>query len=328
VSTTWLLSTIGKRGYIAQYLRHADPLARIIGTGNAAFTPGFAACDRSFLMPDIGHADYIPAILDLIERERVEAILTFSDPDVMALATHRDAFLARSVRCYFPTRTVAHNCFDKLATAQWASDCGIRAPRTFLDPQEAAAAVGFPLIRKPRFGSASVGMKVVPSSRKLLPPEGDQTEYIYQERIVGDEVNVELCADDHGHLMGLSCWRKLLSRHGETELAVTTRRQDLIDYGLHLASHLKLSGPCDIDIIDRNGELVLIEVNTRFGGGYPVSHLAGAGFLELLVRSQRGERPPLHTGFADNIYMMKSLHPFGGPVNTMSDLFRVQQRPD
>ena len=46
----------------------------------------------------------------------------------------------------------------------------------------------------------------------------------------------------------------------------------------------------DVDVIDRDGELFLIEFNMRFGVRYPVSQLAGAGFPELLVRAQRGKR--------------------------------------
>lgn len=89
---------------------------------------------------------------------------------------------------------------------------------------------------------------------------------------------------------GGAYWRKLISRNGETELAATLRRQDLLDLGLTLAEKVAIVGPCDVDVIDRDGELFLIEFNMRFGVRYPVSQLAGAGFPELLVRAQRGKR--------------------------------------
>ena len=73
-------------------------------------------------------------------------------------------------------------------------------------------------------------------------------------------------------------------------MAATLRRQDLLDLGLTLAEKVAIVGPCDVDVIDRDGELFLIEFNMRFGVRYPVSQLAGAGFPELLVRAQRGKR--------------------------------------
>ena len=110
--------------------------------------------------------------------------------------------------------------------------------------------VGLPLIRKPRFGSGSAGVAVIRDEAELVPGRHDSTEYLYQELIVGEEVNIELCSDLAGRPMGVSCWRKLISRNGETELAVTIRRQELIDLGFRLAEGLPIVGPCDVDVID------------------------------------------------------------------------------
>jgi carbamoyl-phosphate synthase large subunit len=124
--------------------------------------------------------------------------------------------------------------------------------------------------------------------------------------------------------MGVSVWKKLASRNGETELAVTVRDEALMEHGLSLGQKARIIGPCDIDLICRDGQYFLIEFNMRFGGGYPVSQLAGARFLELLVRAQRGEAPQLHTGFADGIFMMKALRPFGGPIAEANALFAAK----
>jgi carbamoyl-phosphate synthase large subunit len=321
VKTKWLFSTIGKRAYIADYLREADPSAHIVGTGGTLFTPGFTSCDETVLMPDIKSPEYADAVRRLVVEHEIDAILSFTDPDVAALSELRGELAAQGVSCFFPGREVAQMGYDKLETAAWAKRYGFTAPRTMLDPQQALDEIGLPLIRKPRRGSASAGVSPVYRHSELFPPESDDTEYIYQELITGEEVNVELCGDLLGRPMGISVWKKLLSRNGETELAVTTRDQALIAYGLLLGDRARIIGPCDIDIINRDGELFLIEFNMRFGGGYPVSQLAGAGFLNLLVRAQRGDTPELHTGFADRIFMMKSLRPFGGPMSEAESFF-------
>ena len=323
--TKWLLSTIGKRGYIADYLREADPEIYIVGSGNVVFTPGFTSCDETVLMPEIADPSYPDAIREVVASRKIDAILSLSDPDVAALAQLRVELAGRGVSCFFPDAETARMGFDKLETARWAAAHGVRVPRTFLSGEEALRTVGLPLIRKPRFGSGSAGVAVIRDESELLPNRHDSTEYIYQELIVGQEVNLELCSDLTGRPMGVSCWRKLISRNGETELAVTIRRQDLIDLGLTLAGKAAIVGPCDVDVIDRDGELFLIEFNMRFGGGYPVSQLAGAGFPELLVRAQRGEQPALRTDFEDEIFMMKTLRPFGGRMSDAAARFLVDR---
>lgn len=323
MSVTWLFSTIGKRGYIADYFRQADPSVHIVGSGNNLFTPGYSSCDQAVLMPAIHDPEYLSKVREIVKSHKVDAILSFSDPDVANLSTIRQELAAQGVACFFPGHKTALLGYDKLETFRWAQEHGINVPFTTIDPDEALRKISFPLIRKPRFGSASVGVSVVYYSKDLLPTLGDTTEYIYQERVIGQEVNVELCGDLNGRVMSVSAWRKLISRNGETQLAVTTRRQDLIDKALEFGEKARIVGPCDVDLIDRDGQLFLIEFNMRFGGGYPVSHLAGANFPELLVRAQRGECPPLHTEYQDEIFMMKTLQPFGGSIGQAAEIFRV-----
>lgn len=321
MNVTWLFSTIGKRGYIADYLRQADPSVHIIGSGNNLFAPGFTSCNEAILLPAIHDPLYLPRVREIVQEHQVNAILSFSDPDVATLSTIREELAADGVACFFPGKETALFGYDKLETFHWAQKQGVHVPFTTNDPEVARKKIPFPLIRKPRFGSASVGVSVIYDTKDILPTLGDTTDYIYQERMIGQEVNIELCGDLDGRVMSVSAWRKLISRNGETQLAVTTRRQDLIDKALELGEKAKIIGPCDVDLIDCDGKLFLIEFNMRFGGGYPVSHLAGANFPEMLVRTQRGEYPPLHTEFQDEIFMMKTLQPFGGPMSQAEELF-------
>lgn len=321
MTTKWLFSTIGKRGYIAQYFRDADPSIHIIGSGRTKFTPGFSSCDETVLMPDIASEEYPEAVIEIVKRLKIDAILSFADPDVDRLSSIRPELTSAGVACFFPGQSVATMGFDKLKTFEWAQDNNVTVPKTVDDPRIAAEYLGLPLIRKPRFGSASFGVSVVRHQKDVAPPEGDNTQYIYQEFIEGTEVNLEICGDLDGRPIGVSAWRKLISRNGETELAVTIRRDDLIELGLSLGEKAGVIGPCDVDVIEREGRLYLIEFNMRFGGGYPVSHLAGADFPRLLMQVQRKEKPLLHTGFADEIFMMKTLHPFGGPMNQAEQIF-------
>ena len=83
----WLLSTVGKRGYIAEYLRAVEPGVHVTGTGRTAFTAGFASCDASRLVPDIGSDNYLSAVQELVRMADVDAMLSFADPDVHRLSS-------------------------------------------------------------------------------------------------------------------------------------------------------------------------------------------------------------------------------------------------
>ena len=322
MAARWLLSTIGKRGYVADYLREADPHAHIIGTGSTMYTPGFRRCHESFLVPEIGNPSYLDAVRSLIREHNINAVLSFTDPDVHRLSSIRKELADAGVACFFPGPQLATMGFDKYETYRWAVAQGINTPATYLDPDLAVRELGLPLVRKPRFGSASFGFEII-TRRKGLVREGNETEMIYQELLEGEEINLELCGDLDGRLIGLSCWHKLDSRRGETELAVTTRRPDMIEYGRDLATVARIPGPSDVDVFDVAGVKFLVEFNMRFGGGYPVSHLAGANFPGLMTSIVHGESPSLSMPFAPDIVMMKELQPFGGNLEDVQQIFRI-----
>jgi carbamoyl-phosphate synthase large subunit len=318
----WLFSTIGKRGYLAEYFRAADPSVYVIGSGRTIFTPGFASCNENVIVPEIKAPEYLDAVRKLVQDYEISAIISLADPDVDKLSTIRTELAASGVSCFFPDRNVARMGYDKWETAQWAIHNDVHIPVTACNPTMAAEHIKLPMIRKPRFGSASVGVSVIRNACDIAPPAGDTTQYIYQEFIDGVEVNIEFCGDLTGNPVAISAWKKIVSRNGETELAVTTRRDDLIELGKSLCDKARIAGPCDVDVIERNGELHLIEFNMRFGGGYPVSYLAGANFPRLMLEIHSGKTPALDTSFKDEIFMMKSLRPFGGHIKDAPQIFR------
>ncbi|MGH9162819.1 MAG: ATP-grasp domain-containing protein [Vicinamibacteraceae bacterium] len=307
-----LFSCIGKRGYIADFFRrHLAPGDRIIGTGNTHWTPGFRACDAAFLMPDIVDERYVPEVLALCEREQIDALLSFSDPDVYRLSQVRPLLESRGVVPLIPAPEVAEIAYDKYHTFQFLSANGIVTPRTALTMADARD-FAFPVYVKPRRGSGSRDTFLARDQRELDAFFNYAPDMIIQERASGDEFDIEGCGNLDGVPLALCTWRKLQSRHGETEAAQTFRDPAVLDFAVRLARLLRVAGPMDIDLIRADDAFIVLEVNARFGGGYPVSHLAGADFPRILVDVIKGKCPALDLSFAADVVMMKQLEIIGG----------------
>lgn len=318
-----LFSCIGKRGYIADFFRQSlGPADRIIGTGNTRWTPGFQACDAAFLIPDIHDDNYVSAVLDLCERQQIDALLSFNDQDVYRLAKFRAEFQSRGVVPLLPSAHVAEIAHDKYRTFLFLSAKGIPTPRTALTLDDAAG-FQYPLYVKPRCGSGSHETFVVGNERELAFFFSYRPDMIIQEAAAGEELDIELCGDLEGRTVGLCTWKKYASRLGETERAETFRDQAVTDFALRLGEVFLATGPMDIDVIRHGQSLMVLEANTRFGGGYPVSHLAGADFPRLLIDLVRHGRAQPMFSFAPGVVMMKRLEPIGGCADAF---FRDQLR--
>lgn len=318
-----LFSCIGKRGYIAQLFRaHMAPGDRIIGTSNTRWTSGFSACDAGHLMPPISDPAYPDAVIELCRRERIDGLLSFFDMDVHRLSGLKEELTRMGVKCFIPGKEAADISFDKVRTAEFLREQGIPTPRTFteLGPVREAlrnGEIAYPLFVKPRRGFGSRNTFKVENDRQLEVLFGLEPDMIVQVALGGDAYDFDILNDLQGRPLSVVSWRKSLSRMGETEQAETVHDATLQDLGVRLATALGHAGPLDADLFMENGVASVLEINLRFGGGYPVSHFAGADFPGMIVRIVRGEDvAPRMGAYQAGVVMMKELHVMGGPAES------------
>lgn len=95
-----------------------------------------------------------------------------------------------------------------------------------------------------------------------------------------------------GSVEGLLGRRKLAMRHGETSAAVTVDNAPFQGLAAALNGVLGIRGTVDVDcLLTDDGTPHVIDINPRFGGGYPFSHIAGADVPNFLVASTAGVTP-------------------------------------
>ncbi|MBW4639636.1 MAG: ATP-grasp domain-containing protein [Gloeocapsa sp. UFS-A4-WI-NPMV-4B04] len=326
-----LFSCIGRRGYIAEYFRdYLEPNDRIIGTANSEWTSGFRACDLQAIMPDILNSDYIPTLITLCQEQKIDAILSFNDQDIDVLSQHLDEFRSFGVVPIIPSPLVNEICFDKYRTYLFLKEHGFDTPETYIDLENALSAIdtgklAFPLIVKPRCGSASHNVFTAHNINELKIFFNYAPNMLIQEMITGQEYGFDICNDLQGQVLAVVPKRKIAMRSGETDQAETCDTPSLIDLGLRLGQKLGHIGPLDVDLFVQGSKTFILELNPRFGGGYPVSHLAGAQFPQLILKMIKGETVQPQIGqFQSGVIMMKEYNVMGGKkVDFFRSIFKM-----
>jgi carbamoyl-phosphate synthase large subunit len=316
-----LFSCIGRRGYLAEYFRsHLSPDDRIIGTGNREWTSGFRNCDSAFIVPDIVSPNYIPTLIELCRDQKVDALLSFSDPDIDVISQHLNEFRSAGVVPIIPSPTANKICFDKYSTYLFLKERGFNKPQTYIDFEEAIKAINtgqlaFPLVVKPRHGSASCNLFIARNKKELDVFFHYVPDMLIQEMISGQDYGFDICNDLQGQVLSVVPRRKIAMRSGETDQAETSNDPILIELGLRLGKELGHIGPLDVDVFVQGSEVFILELNPRFGGGYPLSHLAGADFPRLILKMIKGEPVQPQIGqFQPGIIMMKEYNICGGKI--------------
>jgi carbamoyl-phosphate synthase large subunit len=322
-----LLSCIGRRGYLAHWFREAlggDGL--IVGTSNTRWTAGLAACDRAAIMPDVRSEAYVPTLLELCQAEGITGLLSFFDPDVDAIAGARDRFLEMGIIPVVPSAPVSAIALDKLATREFLDVHGFEAPKTFasLDAARLALEEGkvvLPLVVKPRYGFRSRDVFVARDEAELSVFAAYAPDMIMQERLTGEEHSLDVLNDLDGRVLSVVVKRKVLMRAGETDQAETIAHPAALTLGERLGRELGHVGPLDVDLFIDGDRLTVLELNTRFGGAYPASHMAGADFPRKIVAMLRGERVDRDLGaYEPGVAMMKDYSLLPGFEGEIIDL--------
>ena len=307
---------------------------KVIATDMQLSAPALQIADVKLQVPAVYADDYISRTLDICKRYSIDALISLNDLELPILAEQKARFDELGVKVIVSDPRVIDICFDKYKTAQWVEGLGLNAPKTYVTLEDAKKAlanreIAFPLFLKPRWGSGSIGLETVEDMEELndvyqllfkkikktiLATASVGEEYILiQEKLTGNEYGLDVMNDLDGNFIAVSVKQKLAMRAGETDKAVTVDLPEVRELGAIIGRNLGHVGNLDLDIMQRaNGDYCVLELNPRFGGGFPFSYEAGVNLPKAILMWLRGKKVPVEIlqpengrMFAKNDYLME-----------------------
>ena len=313
-SLNLIIGSAGRRLYLLRWFREAMDILEIPGKvivtegdpSSAAFTAG----DEGISMPAYSDPRYEEAMLQMVDEYQPAMFLSVNDWELAKLGMGLgDEIRSRGVLVPGIADADIAKVTDKYQLTAALSSAGIQTPRTVLasDSRGLAELKGSysRLIVKDRMGSGSSGLQVVGSSeldtiieRVVLtqPRLGKKSdaldELVIQPYIPATEYGIDIVgtfqnsAERKYHVLAR---RKIRMRAGETDKAETIDSEAFSELAAGISRALQPMGLIDVDVlVDSDGELHVIDINPRFGGGYPFVHLAGANVPLYYVASLAG----------------------------------------
>ena len=101
--------------------------------------------------------------------------------------------------------------------------------------------------------------------------------------------------------------QRLETRDGEVSKGITRRHQGLLTLAQKMGEALSgaRAALCFQAVIDEDGAPYIFEINARFGGGYPLTHKAGAHFSRWLLEERLGKAPSYTDAWEDDLLMLR-----------------------
>lgn len=294
-----LISSAGRRVALADCFRQSfaelGMPGRVVAIDATPYSPAGQVADAYHVVPRCTHPDFLSEVLGVCEREDVNLIVPTIDTELPIYAAARDEFNKRGVHVNVSSPATVEISGDKVQTYNWLASSGFPVPRQSTPEGVLENRDGWapPFIVKPRDGSASVGLRLVESFKELELTCCRTEGLILQELISGSEHTVNVFVDGQSHCLCAVPHLRMEVRGGEVSKGITVRNPGMIALVSRIAETLPGAyGAMNIQcFLTPGGGVVIIEMNVRFGGGYPLSHRAGAHMTTWLIEEAMGMKP-------------------------------------
>jgi len=311
-----LFTSAGRRTYLLKYFKEAlAGNGEIHAMNSSSLTPIVKVADKFTESPLIYDPSYIDFVLDYCKENKIDAVISLFDIDLPVLAQNKKRFEEAGVKLIVSDYEAVAKCNDKLMTYITFCETEVKVPKTYVTLKNVIrdlreGKMNYPVIVKPRWGMGSIAVYEATCEQELrafykktlreiqksyLKYESFAEkgyEILIQEKIEGQEYGLDIINDLNGKYVTTIVKKKFAMRAGETDAAEIVEYERLSNLGKRISGLVGHVANLDVDIIVQDGVPYIIEMNARFGGGYPFSHAAGVNLPLAIIKWIKGEEAP------------------------------------
>lgn len=247
--------------------------------------------DKFHAVPPASDDSFIPALNEIIKKERIDILFPIVDYEFEKLALAVPQFDRLGCRVIISGQDTIATCVDKMRTYEYFTKLSIPTPETALLSEENLRGVCYPQIAKPRKGRASIDVFKIENEGKLkaLIEEGYK-DMIIQRFVPGMECTIDFVCDFNGLLLAMVPRYRMEVKSGVSYKGKTFHDGQLTEYVERIVGNLNFAGAGNIQCIKGERGYEFTEINPRFSGGLPLSIEAGMNSPAMLVDLFLGKR--------------------------------------
>ncbi len=305
-----LLTSAGTQTFnnILQALRQQKEIKySIIACDTNPYAYGLYLIKRKYLIPRATSKEYIPALIEICKREKVDILIPLYSAEFPVLAPKRNMFRQVGVIIPISDEKVIKIASDKWLTYNFFRKNGIPTPESFI-PGKIPSNLHYPVIIKPRSLSGSKYVYKSESSKDLDYFQTITPNPIVQTYIEGNEYTVDALSDLNGKPIIAVPRLRLDVMDGKSVVGKTIRDPKMIYFVRRIIAKLGLKGPCNIWYIRKKNRYYFTEINPRFSaGGLPLTVKAGVNTPLLLLKIALKMKISSKISYRDNIIIFRFL---------------------
>lgn len=240
--------------------------------------------DKAFPLGKFEDPNYIKDLLDLCLAQGISLIIPTLDTELLLYSENQNLFNSHGIKMVVSSPELIQACSDKVLTKLFFEQRGIKSPKIF-----EAHDLDFPVFVKPRNGSNSKGIYLANSELEIPPLHLNDKSLMFMEYMNPEnfeEYTVDAYYDMTNTLICAVPRIRLKVVGGESNQGIT-KKGKVLDLMKNKFSKLDGAKGCitfQFFVEKNKSNIYGLEINPRFGGGYPFSYNAGANFPAFLLK--------------------------------------------
>jgi carbamoyl-phosphate synthase large subunit len=252
-------------------------------------------------VPRVTDKQYLTILKEYCKKENISILIPTIDTELSILADAKESFKQDGIFIAISSKEICDIFYLKDTTEKFFVKNNLDTPREI----EYIKYCNYPIFAKLNNSSCSIGATIVYTPEHALELAQDNN-YIFQEYIKGDEYTVDVFLDKQGDVISVVPRLRIEVRAGEVNKAQAIKDKDIIKAIKELCKKLDGAYGCiTIQLFKTKERIVFIEINPRFGGGYPLSYLSGANFAKYLIEDYLDEKLEYSEDWKDNLIMLR-----------------------
>jgi carbamoyl-phosphate synthase large subunit len=268
-----------------------------------------SACNVSdgfFSICRVTDTNYIQSLLEICIENKIKILIPTIDTELLVLSKNIQLFKNNNIEVVisdfetikiFRNKRLTHEFFEKFNLK-----CAKEFDKTNYE---------FPIYIKPIDGSRSVDNYTIFKDEQLTDYHLENEKLMFLEYLDHSkhtEFTIDMYYDKNSKLKCLVPRQRLEIRDGEVNKAITKLENfnDEIWKKLEFVAGFRGCITLQIFVNNNTNAIYGIEINPRFGGGFPLSYLAGANFVKWIIQEYLLNQPiEIFQDWEKNLMMLR-----------------------
>lgn len=283
-----LISSAGRRVSLVKFFKLE---LQKFGNENLVFTSDMspnlsAACqiaDNYFQVLPLSDPDFIDDLIVKCLQNKIKLIIPTLDSELLLFSKNLDKFKMGEINVVISTHDFIETCRDKRRTNLFFIQNQIEIPKQLEQDN-----LIFPVFIKPYDGSLSADIFVIRDKSQLTPYHLNNPKFMFMEYLDKkdyDEFTIDMYYGLDFNVKCIIPRKRIEVRGGEISKGLTCNN-NLVQFLYDRLGYIEGARGCLTVQVFRdklNGNVKGIEINPRFGGGYPLSYHAGGNFPKYII---------------------------------------------